>query len=608
MMKSKPIQNKMLVFVGVAFFLTVQGIACADKSNLIEDDLSGIYKKVIVKRDGVKLHSERDGGTTEPIESKAVQFKIKTPAQKESDNGWIRVGGEDGEPRGWLKEEDVIEWNTRYLARPNLPNGNSSFTIKSQDGNVYIYAGAGKGNLALCPILSTTKEEKNPVYNCAFMNVTANDGDGAVAPRSPEAVDVPLDIVFVIDTTSSMTPLINAAKEVTKSAANRLAGAGGKVRNAVKFGLVEYRDIEPGITFPGGKPAQVVTPLTDIKTFQDKLANLQVTELSSDDWNEDVLAGLKMALEDLNWGKKSSKHIILLGDALHSEGPKNTTGWDIATAITSAKGSKEGEGGKLRGSKLFHAVMGKHNQAADDDITRVTEEQFRQLAQNGGRFEGVFMTFDATPGGKERVINDLGGELSDAIGGLTGPLQPTPPNGKGGGKIAKAIWDIRKSEEGAPIPPVDSGTAKVRDAAGNKLAELEAMVSRDALERLASTMNLLILQMKQMSDPAKRKDVGAFLNALKMSVFIGTAGQKLTPDTPLETALKGLPLETDILQVTVKAIAQKNEESFNDWLKNLESSKKRADVLIDRDKDQWHEISGAAENAKYTYVALQDLP
>jgi len=606
MMKSKPIQNKILLFVGVVFFITVQSKAYADESNLIEAS-PGIYKKVIVKRDGVKLHSERDGGKTEPIESKAVQYKIKTPDQKESDNGWIRVGGSDGEPRGWLKEEDVIEWNTRYLARPNLPKQNSSFTIKSQDGNVYTYKGAGKKNLALCPILSKPKGDKNPVYNCAFINVTANDEGGAVTPESSGGVDIPLDIVFVIDTTSSMTPLINAAKEVTKSAANRLAGAGGEVRNAVKFGLVEYRDIEPGITFePGGKPAQVVTPLTDIKTFQDKLAKLRVTPLPSGDWNEDVLAGLKIALEDLNWAEKSSKHIILLGDALHSEGDKNTTGWDIPTAITSARSGKEAEGGKLRGSKLFHAVMGKHKDA-DDDLTRVTEEQFRQIAQNGGSFEGVFMTFGGLPGSEQRVINDLGEELSDAISGLTGPLQPKPPTGKGG-KIAKAIWDIRVAEEGAPIPPVDSGTAKVRDADGNKLAELEVMVSKDALVRLSSIMGLLIIEMKQMSDPAKRKDVGAFLNALKRGVFIGAAGQDLKLDTPLDTALKGLPLKTDVLKVTVKAIAQKNEESFNDWLKSLESTKRRADVVNDRDKDQWHEITGAAENAKYTYVALQDMP
>jgi uncharacterized protein YegL len=132
----------------------------------------------------------------------------------------------------------------------------------------------------------------------------------AVAPfaKAAEAPARPsVEVVFVIDTTSSMGGLIEGAKQRIWAIANEIAK--GRPAPRVKMGLVAFRD----------KGDAYVTKVFDLSenldnTYKD-LLSLQAE--GGGDGPEHVIAGLEDAVEKIAWSKdpKTFKVVYLVGDA-----------------------------------------------------------------------------------------------------------------------------------------------------------------------------------------------------------------------------------------------------------------------------------------------------
>ncbi len=128
----------------------------------------------------------------------------------------------------------------------------------------------------------------------------------AEAPSRPS-----VEVVFVLDTTSSMGGLIEGAKQRIWSIANEIAK--GKPGPRVKMGLVAFRD----------KGDEYVTKEFDLSdnldnTYKD-LLSLSVG--GGGDGPEHVIAGLKAAVEKISWSKdpKTFKVVYVVGDAAPHE-------------------------------------------------------------------------------------------------------------------------------------------------------------------------------------------------------------------------------------------------------------------------------------------------
>lgn len=119
---------------------------------------------------------------------------------------------------------------------------------------------------------------------------------------------VGLDVVLVIDATSSMQFVIDSVK-------SRLIKLVTSLRQMVptsRIGIVAYRD----------KGEEYVTRWVDLSfstgKLQDFLANLRAE--GGGDWPEAVCDGLEVALNDLSWRKKSKRIVILVpGSPPHAE-------------------------------------------------------------------------------------------------------------------------------------------------------------------------------------------------------------------------------------------------------------------------------------------------
>jgi Mg-chelatase subunit ChlD len=188
-------------------------------------------------------------------------------------------------------------------------------------------------------------------------------GTAAVRPQAPDPVQVEqsdrpqVDVVFALDTTGSMSGMIESAKQKIWSIANNVVAA--QPRPEVRFGLVFYRD----------KTDAYVTdmvPLTDdIDGVYDRL--LGAAAAGGGDGPEHVNAALDQAINKMGWrqGDNVLRLVFLVGDAPphddYTDTPTSTelarqardkgiiintvrAGWDAQTEVA-WKRIAEGSGG-----------------------------------------------------------------------------------------------------------------------------------------------------------------------------------------------------------------------------------------------------------------------
>ena len=151
-------------------------------------------------------------------------------------------------------------------------------------------------------------------------------------------------VVFVIDTTISMKPYIERTREAVRRIYDAIESSG--LSDKVAFGLVAFRSsIEktPELEYV----SKVVSDLKDGRqraAFEAALADTREAEVSTHSFNEDAFAGLKTAVEELNWKPYQSRLIFLITDAgaIRNDDPYSSTGMnepEIAD-IAAAKGIK----------------------------------------------------------------------------------------------------------------------------------------------------------------------------------------------------------------------------------------------------------------------------
>src|SRR5688572_9896051 len=134
----------------------------------------------------------------------------------------------------------------------------------------------------------------------------------AAGPPPPHDVIAPVaaqrvEVVFVLDTTGSMSGLIHAAKEKIWSIASTLAQA--QQAPEISMGLVAYRDRGDAYV------TQVVDLNRDLDSMYAKLMNFAAD--GGGDGPEAVNEALEAAIHRLSWSQDPStyKVVFLVGDA-----------------------------------------------------------------------------------------------------------------------------------------------------------------------------------------------------------------------------------------------------------------------------------------------------
>ncbi|MBU0514955.1 MAG: VWA domain-containing protein [Proteobacteria bacterium] len=296
--------------------------------------------------------------------------------------GWYQVGTRT-KPLGWMKAADVMEWKqAMVLAFTNPANRDrvlffnqlSAVQKLIKDPNdvrstkvkkIYDTVATGKipadfpvisiepkkyvdiaTKFYLLPVLYAAEVEINerPATILKVTSATLTGGRGRSDIRQkPDPKKKPagtldtqpaslkkmgIDVVFVIDATNSMGPYIDATRKIIGDMATMIREK--NVQGKLRFGLVAYRDnvkIVPGLEFT----AKVFCTLEQGATpegFVKKTAALKAATVGSGGFQEDVWAGMLVALKKIKWSKNALKFVILIGDApAHQPGSAfSTTG------------------------------------------------------------------------------------------------------------------------------------------------------------------------------------------------------------------------------------------------------------------------------------------
>ncbi len=239
-----------------------------------------------------------------------------------------------------------------------------------------------------------------------------------------------VEVVFVIDTTSSMGGLIEGAKQRIWAIANEIAK--GRPAPRVKMGLVAFRD----------KGDSYVTKVFDLSenldnTYKDLLT---LAAEGGGDGPEHVIAGLDAAVEQIAWSKdpKTFKVVYLVGDAPpHEDYPEAPT---LASVLQKA----------VRRGLIVNSVQcGTDAQAtvAFNHISRMGEGRLLPVPQDGG------MIAVATP-------------FDDRMASLSAKLEGTGLAYGGGKAAARESGMLAAAVRGMASAPAAAERAEYKARAG----------------------------------------------------------------------------------------------------------------------------------------------
>lgn len=324
----------------------------------------------------------------------------------------------------------------------------------------------------------------------------------AVVATTPEPGERPqVEVVFALDTTGSMSGLIQSAKQKIWSIANNLTSA--NPRPDIRFGLVFYRD----------KTDTYVTrtvPLTDDLDAVYKELMAAVTG-GGGDTPEHVNAALDAAINDMQWrqGDKVLRLVFLVGDAPpHDDYTDSETslelarlaqskniiintiraGWDHQTELAFQKisGAAQGayasikqDGGTVAVATPYDAELAVYNRAlADTSVSWGTGERRARAAA------------------KMKLRKSMKGEVAAAAASVTGAR---------GGYLGKDDL-LSAYDKGAVDLGKLEGEAAPEALRGKSAAEKKAWIARKKAERSAVTAKINELSKKRNAYLEKKAD------------------------------------------------------------------------------------------------------
>lgn len=400
--------------------------------------LDGLFQRVILRPGAVLFERPQRAASSRPVPGFSVYYVYARPDGGE----WLEVGSAlDGRTEGWVEASKAIDWRHNLVLAFNNPAGREramffrdAATLKNlwlnsseRPAAVARYrqeAQAGRDDSVLAlepetfvditrqfyflPILSAQRIENERAERARLLEVIS--APASTPPRQPIADSEALKnykgvIVFVIDSTMSMGPYIEQTRAAIRRVIARMRDTA--VRDNFRFGIVAYRDAMQGnaaleyVTRPFyvpsfGDPAEKV--LENIDKIQEAKANNQ-------DFDEDALAGVKLALDKVSWQDFAGRFLILITDAgtRDAHDPLSET----HLGIPEVKALARSEAKRVAISAIhLQTPPGRSN----NNHARA-EQQYRELTE----FSGAGSLYYPVPGGSESDFRVVVDSLTDAL-------------------------------------------------------------------------------------------------------------------------------------------------------------------------------------------------
>ena len=504
--------------------MAVGPVAGADRPLLMAGKHS-LYQRVL-SVPGARLA----GGPGGQADTEAVPFTAYYVYSRREQGGreWLELGTDrHGSRAGWLSGDDCIEWNHGLTAAFRDPAGHDRVLLfrdsdslrqlaGQSDTGAYqrLYSEAVRGQSAAdSPVVAIQPPGYINIQEDFYLVPIHRYEDvylGSEKARLLQVSSVPLvseasgagrrdytaGLVFVIDSTLSMQPYIERTQEAVTTIFATLDEA--DLPGQMNFGLVAYRDnldAAPGLDY-------LVRTYVDLDEGHDaagffsRLKSLRDASVSSKDFTEDAYAGVKQAIEAINWSGHDARYIVLVTDAgaRDANDPLSSTGMDAERLRQMAQ---------EQGIAIF--VLHLLTDATMPDKA-ADAEQYRRLAD----FPGVGSLYYGVPTGDVEEF----GEVLDALAAqITGQVQMAATNRKPPvpvtpgdnvqlaelqARVDKLGYALRmqylQKSEGGELPRVFDAWLLDRDFRDPERATLDVRVllSRDQLSDLSDVLTQVL--------------------------------------------------------------------------------------------------------------------
>jgi serine/threonine-protein kinase PpkA len=517
--------------------------------------------------------------------------------------GWHQVASsEGGLAEGWLKESEVILWQHNLAVRfaheargdrLQVPFFGSSQELesvlrmgeserlavnRSAAGNPDQKKAIEVGVVAVQPPLVSRNEfyvlpivQHQKVSAGQFpgirrpammLRVAAmkQQGSAAPAPQASSAGRLPaIDVVFVMDLTSSMGPFVQATLEAMRNLSDKLESEG--LADSFRFGLWGYKDKKPDEDFGSGEVTRNFTQsLQGRDEFIRTLQQVRVSRSSAGDWPEAVFYGVNDAIQKTNWTPNAMKVIIVVGDASShplSDQQKNPDRLSEGTVRTLATDKR---------CYIMPVYIKADSPAARDDADKA-RPQFMALGRNpnvgGSGAMAVIERGGSSARFKENLdaafanlVNDMrraaNGEISQSAAGSS---SASPSNMA---DLAQSIfrgayldWLAAQTSEGETIAPELQGWAFDKDLVNTDTQALDVvfLITRSQLDTLKKSLDRII-------DAGVRSQVRGTDFFAAIQNIVGQAAvnpsQLSSPanSDSIKGFLQGLPYDSEVLSLT----------------------------------------------------------
>ncbi|MEK6235425.1 MAG: hypothetical protein N2C14_12025, partial [Planctomycetales bacterium] len=238
------------------------------------------------------------------------------------------------------------------------------------------------------------------------------------------------------------------------------------------------------------------------------------------------------------------------------------------------------------------------------------ETTFADIARTR-EIQGFSLVVEPKAADIQRAIDRIDREISDAFETLAGVRTGrvgTEELEQNSNAITQTYYTIVGAAAAKfKDKPTVKGFARLRDSNGREVAQKRVIVSEDELRRLRSTLDAIRSKFQARVRKADRQDVSEILEELQSIAAQTVAGQKnFDADVNLKQVITDLPLRTAALDTTPRNIAVMTSSAFKDWLARLDVAVTRADELLSG--PNWLVLSPLAENEKFTFLRLNELP
>ena len=321
----------------------------AARQPLLMEGRSALFQRVIL-RPGARLAERPDANApAQPTPGFGVFYVYAR--QGSGADAWLEIGAaQDGRTQGWVRAERTIDWKQTMVLAFNNPAGRERamfFREAETPRALWLNTRGGAAEAArlreaarantegpvialepenfiditrqfyLLPIISADRVENEAAQEARLLEVISAPAQAAPPPPAdPDALrNYRGAVVFVVDTTISMGPYIERTREALKRVVDRIRDTA--VRDNFRFGMVAFRD------HLGGNPRlEYVTRMVSLPELAEasdailpRLSQLAEARESNEGFDEDSLAGIKLALDEVPWQQYGGRFVILVTDA-----------------------------------------------------------------------------------------------------------------------------------------------------------------------------------------------------------------------------------------------------------------------------------------------------